>query len=69
MSGDMFTQYSKERLLKRKQNLAHVKNSLEKFTIGVKTKPLSFQGVGHESGHPKVTWLGHLVVPFGRGKC
>jgi len=69
MSGDVLTQYSEEQLLEGKQIFAHVSNLPKKLITGGKTKPLSFQKVGHENGHPKVTWFKHLIMPFGIGKC
>ncbi len=65
----MLTQYSKEQLLEGKQILARVSDLPKKLTTGGKTKPLSFQKVGHESEHPKVTWLKHFIMSFGMGKC
>jgi hypothetical protein len=69
MNGDMFVQYPKEHLLKRKQTFAHVSDLLNKFITGDKIKPLGSQRVGHESGHLRVTWLGHLIMPSRMGKC
>jgi hypothetical protein len=69
MSEDMFTQYSKERLLKRKYILVHVINLPKKHATGGKTKPLSSQKVGYENGHPKVTWLEHLIMSSRTKKC
>ncbi len=69
MSEDLLVQYLKECLLKGKQTPTHVNVSLKKLTIKGKTKPLSFQKVGHENGHLKVTWFGHFVMPSRMGKC
>jgi hypothetical protein len=69
MNKDVFARYPKERLLKGKQTFAHVKNPPKNTTIGCKTKPLSSQKVGHENGQFGVTWLEHLLVPSGMGKC
>jgi hypothetical protein len=68
MNKNALMQYSKERLLEGKQTFVHVSDSLKKPTIGGKIEPLGFQRVGHESGHPRITWLGHLVVPSRMGK-
>lgn len=69
MNRDVLAQYLKECLLERKQNHVHVSDSPKKLVTRVKTKPLSSQKVGHESKHPGMTWLGHLVMPFGTRKC
>jgi hypothetical protein len=52
-----------------KQTSTHVGHPPKKPTIGDKTKSLSSQKVGSESIQPKVTWLGHLIVPSEIGKC
>jgi hypothetical protein len=64
MSGDVLARYLKERVLKEKQILACVSNPPKKPAIRGKIKPLGSQKVGHESGHPKVTWLKYLIVPL-----
>ncbi len=69
MNEKVFVQYSKECLLEVKQTFTHVNNPPKKLTTGGKTKPLSFQKVGHENKHLGVTWLEHLVMPFRMGKC
>jgi hypothetical protein len=63
MNGDVLVQYPNKCLMKRKQTPTHVSHPPKKLPIGGKTKPLSSQRVGHENGHPRVTWLRHLVVP------
>jgi len=52
-----------------KQNPTRVGHSPKKLTTRDKTKPLGSQRVGPKNGQPKVTWLGHLVVPSEIGKC
>jgi len=52
-----------------KQTPIHVGHPPKKPTIGDKTKPLGSQKVGSKSRQPKVTWLGHLIVPSEIGKC
>jgi hypothetical protein len=69
MSRNMLARYSKECLLKVNKTSTCVSDSPKKFAIGDKIKPLSFQRVGPESGQPKVTWLGHLILPFETRKC
>jgi hypothetical protein len=69
MNKDVFMWYLKEHLLKGKQILVHVSNSLKKPTIGVKIEPLGFQKVEHKNRHIKVTWLIHFVMPSGSRKC
>jgi hypothetical protein len=59
----------KECLLKRHQTLVRVNDPPKQLAIGGKIEPLGSQRVGHENQHPRVTWLGHLVVPSGMGKC
>ncbi len=41
----------------------------KKLTTRDKTKPLGFQKVGRKNEQSKVTWLRHLVMLSGRGKC
>jgi hypothetical protein len=69
MSRDVFAQYLKKQLLKGKKTLARVSNPPNKSAIGGKIEPLSSQKVGHENGHPKVTWLKHLIMSSQMGKC
>jgi hypothetical protein len=52
-----------------KQTLAHVGDLLKKPTTKDKIQPLVFQKMGPKSEQLGVTWLRHLVVPFGLGKC
>jgi hypothetical protein len=52
-----------------KQILAHVGDLLKKPTTRDKIQPLVFQKVGPKNEQLGVTWLKHLVVPFGLGKC
>jgi hypothetical protein len=52
-----------------KQILAHVGDLLKKPTTKDKIQPLVFQKVGPKNEQLGVTWLKHLVVPFGLGKC
>jgi hypothetical protein len=69
MNRDVLAQYLKECLLEEKQTPVRVSDPLKKPTTGGKIEPLGSQRVGHESEHLGVTWLGHLVVPSGMGKC
>jgi hypothetical protein len=69
MSRDVLAQYLKECLLKAKQTSARVSNPPNKPATNDKIEPLNFQKVGHENIQLGVTWLGHLVMPFGAGKC
>jgi hypothetical protein len=69
MNKDVFTRCLKECVLKVKQTLAHVGDLFKKPTTRDKTQPLGFQRVGPKSEQLGVTWLRHLVVPFGMGKC
>jgi hypothetical protein len=55
--------------IKKEANLCSCKQFAKKIIIRGKIKPLGFQRVGHENGHHGVTWLGHLVMPSGMGKC
>ncbi len=65
----MFAQYPKEHILEKKQIPIHVSDLPKKPTIGDKIKPLGSQRVKPENVEPRVTWLGHLVMPFRMGKC
>jgi hypothetical protein len=65
----MFAQYSKKRVLQTKHTLACVGDLTKKPTIEDKIELLGFQKVGFESKQPWVTWLRHIVLPFGMGKC
>jgi hypothetical protein len=69
MNENVLAQYPKEHLLEGTQIPVHVSILLKKLATRGKIEPLSFQKVGHESEHPKVTWLGHLIVPSGMRKC
>jgi hypothetical protein len=69
MNKDVLAQYLKECVLEVKQIFAHVGNPPNKLITKDKIEPLSFQKVRHENGQLGVTWLKHLVVPFGMGKC
>jgi hypothetical protein len=62
-------QYLKERLLEGKQTPICVNDPPKKLATRGKIEPLGSQKVGHESRHLRVTWLGHLIVPFGTRKC
>jgi hypothetical protein len=69
MSGHVLTQYSKKHVLKAKHILAHIGNLTKKPTTGDKIELLGSQKVGPESKQPRVTWLRHIALPFGMGKC
>jgi len=69
MSGNVLVQYPNKRLLKGKQTPTRVSDPPKKLATRDKTKPLSFQKVGHENRQPRVTWLGHLVMPTRTKKC
>jgi hypothetical protein len=69
MNRNVLTRYLKECVLKVKQTLVHVGNSLKKPTTKDKIQPLGFQMVGSKNEQLGVTWCGHLVVPSGMGKC
>jgi hypothetical protein len=69
MNGNVFMRYPKEHLLERKQTPTRVNNPPKKLSTRGKIEPLGFQRVGHENGCHGVTWLGHLVLPFGTRKC
>jgi hypothetical protein len=69
MIEDVFTRYPKECLLEGKQTPTRVNDPPKKLATRGKIEPLGSQRVGYESGHFKVTWLRHLVVPFGTRKC
>jgi len=69
MSGDMFTWYPKEHVLKVKQIPACVGNLPKKPTNGDKIKPLGSQRVGCENGQHGVTWFGHFIMSSRMGKC
>jgi len=59
----------KEHLLEGKQIFVHINNPPKKLATRGKIKPLGFQKVGHENGHPGVTCLEHLVVSSRTKKC
>jgi len=65
----VLTQYLKEHLLKGKQKISRVNDLPNKLATRDKTEPIGSQKVGHENGHLRVTWLGHLVMSSGMGKC
>lgn len=67
-SENMFVWYLKEHLLKRKQTPAYVSNLAKKSATKGKIEPLGSQRAGHESKHPRVTWLRHLIMPSKMGK-
>jgi hypothetical protein len=69
MNRDVLAQYFFKCLLEAKQTHVRVGNPPKKPATSDKTKPLSFQKVGHENKQLEVTWFGHLVMPFGMGKC
>jgi len=69
MSRNVLAQYLKECLLEGKQTFVCVSDPPKKLITGGIIEPLGFQKVGHESKHLGVTWLRHLVMPFGMGKC
>jgi hypothetical protein len=69
MNEDVFVRYPKEHILEGKQTPTRVNDLPNKLAIGGKIEPIGSQKVGHESGHLKVTWVKHLVVPFGTKKC
>jgi hypothetical protein len=69
MSENVLAQYLKECVLKVKQTLVHVGDLLKKPTTRDKIQSLGFQMVEPKSKQLRVTWLRHLVVPFGMGKC
>jgi hypothetical protein len=52
-----------------KQNPTHVNDPPRKLVTRDKTKPLSFQKVGPESGQLGVTWFKCLVVRYEMKKC
>jgi hypothetical protein len=63
MNKNVLVRYLKECLLEGHQTHVHVNDPPKKLAIGGKIEPLGFQRVGHENQQPRVTWLGHLVVP------
>ncbi len=69
MNRNVFTQYSKKRILEAKQTHTHVSDPPKKPTTRDKTKPLSFQKVRPKSKQLGVTWFGHLVVLSRTRKC
>jgi hypothetical protein len=62
MSGNMFAQYLKERLLEGKQIPARANDPPKKPTTRDKIEPLGSQRVEHENRHPRITWLKHFVM-------
>jgi len=64
MSGNMFTWYLKERLLRVSETFAHVDDSIKKLKIRDKTKPLSSQKVGPKNRQPGVTRFKYFIMSF-----
>jgi hypothetical protein len=61
---DVLMWYLKECLLEGKQTHVRVNDPPKKPTIRGKIEPLGSQRVGHESGHPGITWFKHRGVTW-----